>query len=59
MLGTPEIITLAALVIALLWGPTKIKEFARSFGQAQQEYKKGKQTAEEAAEDVEEAVEED
>lgn len=59
MLGTPEIIALGALVVALLWGPQKIKEFARSFGEAQTEYKKGKETAEEVSDDIEEAVEKD
>ena len=57
MIGTPEIIALAALIVALIWGPSKIKEFARSFGEAQSEYKKGRNTAEDLADDVEDAAE--
>jgi TatA/E family protein of Tat protein translocase len=59
MLGTPEIIALIAAIVFLMWGPDKIKEFARSFGEAQSEYKEGKKGLEEASDDIEEAVDED
>lgn len=59
MLGTPEMLVLAALLIALIFGPKKIKEFARSFGEAQSEYKKGKHTADEIEEDLEDVTKEE
>lgn len=58
MLGTPEMIALAALVIFLLWGPSKIKEFAESLGQAQSKYKEGKEGAKEIEEDLEDVSKE-
>ncbi|MEY3070146.1 MAG: hypothetical protein RL473_253 [Actinomycetota bacterium] len=39
-LGTPEIIGICA-VVALMFGGAKIPKFARSLGQAQNEFKKG------------------
>jgi len=57
MLGTPEMLALAALVIGLIWGPKKIIEFARSFGEAQKEYEKSKETAEEIEEDLKQVEE--
>lgn len=45
MLGTPEII-LIAIVIIVLFGASKIPEIARSLGKATGEFKKGKQDIE-------------
>ncbi len=45
MLGTPEII-LIAIVIIVLCGASKIPELARSLGKATGEFKKGKQDIE-------------
>ena len=40
MLGTPEIIIIAVIVL-LLFGSTQLPKLARSLGQAQKEFKTG------------------
>ncbi len=40
MLGTPEIIIIAVIVL-LLFGSTQLPKLARSLGQAQKEFKSG------------------
>ena len=46
-LGTPELL-LILLVVILLFGGTQLPKLARSLGQAQKEFKKGTNSADEA-----------
>ena len=55
-IGIPEII-LILLVVLLLFGAKRIPELARSFGKAQNEYKKAKDALKEEAKDLQDAVE--
>lgn len=51
MIGTPEILFLAVIII-LLFGASKIPEIARSLGKATGEFKKGKQDIENELNDI-------
>ena len=60
LLGPSEILLVGAAIVALIFGPKKLPELARSLGESKKEFKKSMREAdelgEEAAPDVEEHV---
>lgn len=52
LIGTPELILIGAAIVALIVGPKKLPQLARSLGQSKKEYKESMKEAEEVAEDV-------
>jgi len=54
LLGTPEIIALAVLVVLVFFGHDKVIQWARALGQAKSEFAKGKENAEDLGEELEE-----
>ena len=57
LIGLQEAVLIGAALIALIVGPKKLPELARSFGESKKEYKKSMKEAEEVAEDVKPDVE--
>ena len=57
MLGGTELIILVALVVGVLYGPQKIKEFASALGEAKGEFQKSKDSAEEISDELQETKE--
>ena len=51
-IGLNEAILIGAAVVALILGPKKLPELARSIGQSKKEYKKSMKEADEALEDT-------
>lgn len=51
-IGLNEAILIGVIVLALIIGPKKLPEFARSLGESKKEYKKSMKEAEELAADV-------
>ncbi|MFB6294978.1 MAG: twin-arginine translocase TatA/TatE family subunit, partial [Candidatus Nanohaloarchaea archaeon] len=49
-IGLNEAILIGAVVLALILGPKKLPELARSIGQSKKEYKRSMKEAEEMAE---------
>ena len=54
MLGTPELIIIAVIVL-LLFGGAKLPKLARSLGQAQKEFKDGLSEGEDEKQDADKA----
>lgn len=52
MFGPNEAILIGAALIALILGPKKLPQLARSLGQSKKEYKKSMQEANEAVENA-------
>lgn len=52
MFGNWELILIAAAIFALLIGPKKLPQLARSLGESKKEYKKSMKEAEEVGKDV-------
>lgn len=52
MFGNWEILLIAAAIFALLIGPKKLPQLARSLGESKKEYKKSMKEAEEVGEEV-------
>jgi TatA/E family protein of Tat protein translocase len=50
--GLNEALLIGAVILALIIGPKKLPELARSIGQSKQAYKESMQKADEAVEDV-------
>lgn len=57
-LGLNEIVLIAAAILALILGPKKLPELARSLGRSKKEYKKSMKEADEAIEEIESSEEE-
>lgn len=51
-IGLNEAILIGAAIVALILGPKKLPELARSIGQSKKEYKKSMKEADEAVEDM-------
>lgn len=51
MLGNTEILLLGAAILALIIGPKKLPELARSLGESKKEYKESMQEASEVTDD--------
>lgn len=51
-IGINEAILITAAVIALIWGPKKLPELARSIGRSKHEYKQAADQAKEEYEDI-------
>jgi len=56
-IGLQEAVLIGAALVALIMGPKKLPELARSFGESKKEYKRSMKEAEEVAEDVKPDVE--
>ena len=56
-IGFQEAVLIGAALIALILGPKKLPELARSFGESKKEYKKSMKEAREMSEDVKPDVE--
>lgn len=51
-LGLNEMVLIGAAVLALILGPKKLPELARSLGQSKKEYKKSMKEADDAIEEM-------
>ena len=51
-LGLSEMVLIGAAILALILGPKKLPELARSIGQSKKEYKKSMKEAEETLDEV-------
>lgn len=58
-LGLSEMVLIGAAILALILGPKKLPELARSIGQSKKEYKKSMKEADEAIEDMAPEAEEE
>lgn len=56
-IGLNELILVAAGIVALILGPKKLPELARSFGEAKKEFKESMREADEVSMDAESEVE--
>jgi len=52
MIGLNEALFIGAVVLALIVGPKKLPELARSLGESKKEFKKSMQEAEETTEEM-------
>lgn len=52
LIGLNEAIVIGAVLLALILGPKKLPQLARSLGESEKEYRKSMQEAEEVAADV-------
>jgi len=52
VLGLNEMVLIGAAVLALILGPKKLPELARSIGNSKKEYKKSMKEADQAVEDM-------
>lgn len=57
MIGPPEMVLIAAAIAALILGPKKLPELARSLGESKKEYRQSMKEAEEIKEDAKPDVE--
>lgn len=58
LVGPTEMVLIGAAVAALIFGPKKLPEFARSLGESKKEFKKSMKEADEVAEEMSPDVEE-
>jgi TatA/E family protein of Tat protein translocase len=58
-IGPQEMLLIAAAVAALILGPKKLPQLARSIGESKKEYKESMKEAEEAVEEVSPDVDEE
>jgi len=56
MIGTTEMIIIGIVAVVLLFGASKVPQFARSLGQAMGEFKKAKREAELSYKKLEESI---
>jgi TatA/E family protein of Tat protein translocase len=56
-IGTTEIVLIGAGVLALIVGPKKLPQLARSLGESKKEYKQSMKEAEDAVPDTESEIE--
>lgn len=58
LLGPPEILLIVAAIVALVLGPRKLPQLARSLGESKKEFNKSMKEAEEVKGELDETAEE-
>lgn len=57
LLGPPEILLIVAAILALVLGPKKLPQLARSLGESKKEYNKSMKEAEDVKDELDETAE--
>jgi TatA/E family protein of Tat protein translocase len=58
LLGPPEILLIVAAIVALVVGPKKLPQLARSLGESKKEFNKSMKEAEDVKDELDETAEE-
>lgn len=58
LLGPPEILLIVAAIVALVLGPKKLPQLARSLGESKKEFNKSMKEAEDVKDELDETAEE-
>jgi TatA/E family protein of Tat protein translocase len=58
LLGPPEILLVVAAIVALVLGPKKLPQLARSLGESKKEFNKSMKEAEDVKDELDETAEE-
>ncbi|MFQ3275518.1 MAG: TatA/E family protein of Tat protein translocase [Candidatus Nanohaloarchaea archaeon] len=58
LLGPPEILLVVAAIVALVVGPKKLPQLARSLGESKKEFNKSMKEAEDVKDELDETAEE-